>query len=78
VRATGAFAETSWFFVSSIGYRLAPGTQALPEPPRPRRVHEPIFALLDRLTADRPASVKQRASASPGEPPAPAADPWEV
>lgn len=81
-RATEAFAETSWFFVSSIGYRLAPGTQALPRPPEPRRVHEPIFALLDRLTADRPAVVKSRtpseAEASPAAAPAPAADAWEI
>lgn len=44
------FADASYFFVSSYGYRHTPHTKNLRKPPRPLRVHEPIFALLDRFT----------------------------
>lgn len=52
IRETGSFAETSWFFVSSLGRALPPGRKELAGTPEPQRVHEPIFALLDRLTED--------------------------
>lgn len=45
------FDDVSYFFVSSYGYRHKPRTEKLRKPPEPLRVHEPIFALLDRLTA---------------------------
>ncbi len=51
-RETEAFAEARWFFVSSLGFPHPPGHERLRRAPEPRRVHEPIFALLDRLTED--------------------------
>jgi len=42
------FDDVGFFFVSSYGYRHEPQTD-LTQPPRPRRVHEPIFGLIDRL-----------------------------
>jgi len=51
VRETRSFADVGWFFTSSIGYPLQPDRDRLPRPPQPRRVLEPIFGLLDRLTA---------------------------
>ena len=50
LREAEAFAEVSHHFVSSLGYPHPPGQERLGRPPEPRRVHEPIFALLDRLT----------------------------
>lgn len=52
VREADTFAEAGYFFVSSLGYPHPPGQKRLLKRPRPRRVHEPIFALLDRLTDD--------------------------
>lgn len=54
VREAASFSEARFFFVSSLGFRHSPAEDHLEEEPRPRRVHEPIFALLDRLTADLP------------------------
>ncbi len=42
------FAGVGYFFVSSFGFRHVPRS-ALTETPRPWRVHEPIFALLERF-----------------------------
>ncbi len=42
------FADVGYFFVSSFGFRHVPRSP-ITETPRPRRVHEPIFALLDRF-----------------------------
>ncbi|HUO87437.1 MAG TPA: hypothetical protein VM617_08585 [Thermoanaerobaculia bacterium] len=53
--ATRGFADVSWFFVSNFGYKHQPHSQALERPPQPLRVHEPIFALLDRFGATTPA-----------------------
>ncbi len=47
------FADASYFFVSSFGYKYTPRPdRKLRKPPQPLRVHEPIFALLDRFTAE--------------------------
>jgi hypothetical protein len=51
-QAVGEFADASYFFVSSFGYRHTPHTRTLSKPPQPLRVHEPIFALLDRFAAE--------------------------
>lgn len=48
----GLFADVSYFFVSSYGYVHKPHTGALTKPPEPLRVHEPVFALLDRFAAE--------------------------
>jgi hypothetical protein len=48
-RLTEDFADVSYFFVSSFGNGHSPGKQVLVQRPEPRRVHEPILALLDRL-----------------------------
>lgn len=61
----GSFAEVSYFFVSSLGYAHPPGQLRLSHAPRPRRVHEPIFALLDRLTAREGGDQVGRSPASP-------------
>jgi hypothetical protein len=53
-RATADFADTSWFFVSSFGYKHEPHSQDLKRAPQPLRVHEPIFALLDRFAVAAP------------------------
>jgi hypothetical protein len=46
------FADASYFFASSFGYKYAPRPgRKLRKPPQPLRVHEPIFALLDRFAA---------------------------
>lgn len=70
-----AFAEVSSFMVSSFGYRLDPGETRLRRPPAPRRVHEPIFALIDRLTGHQAEeSAEEEAREEPdayGE-----AEPW--
>jgi hypothetical protein len=52
LREAEAFADGRWFFVSSLGFPHPPGQEHLRRRPEPRRVHEPIFALLDRLTED--------------------------
>jgi hypothetical protein len=44
------FEDASYFFISNYGYVHKPHTDTLQKPPEPMRVHEPIFALLDRLT----------------------------
>lgn len=51
-RESGRFADSSYFFVSSYGFRHQP-RQKIEETPRPLRVHEPILALLDRLDDGR-------------------------
>jgi hypothetical protein len=48
-RLASAFGDVSYFFVSSYGYEHKPDTKTLAKPPTPLRVHEPLFALLDRL-----------------------------
>ena len=50
-RLAQAFADVSYFFVSSYGYEHKPHTAVLVKPPTPLRVHEPLFALLDRFGA---------------------------
>ncbi|HEX2254590.1 MAG TPA: hypothetical protein VHQ65_15075 [Thermoanaerobaculia bacterium] len=62
-----SFAGACWFFVSSLGFDPQPGQVRLEREPDPRRVHEPIFALLDRLTADlaAPGPSAPRADAEP-------------
>jgi len=50
--AAGAFGEVGYFVVSSYGYPPHQPRSRLDNPPRPRRVHEPIFALLDLLAED--------------------------
>ncbi|HEX2163437.1 MAG TPA: hypothetical protein VHM02_05770 [Thermoanaerobaculia bacterium] len=64
LRATREFADVSWFFVSSFGYRHPPHSRELSRPPQPLRVHEPIFALLDRFAAGAPA--RRRAAGPTG------------
>ncbi len=65
------FGETAWFFVSSLGFPHPPDAPRLEQAPRPRRVHEPVFALLDRLTAGaaaaarRPVDVSEEAEGEP-------------
>lgn len=59
--AVGEFADASYFFVSSYGYHHTPRS-TLRRPPEPLRVHEPIFALLDRFTAAE-AELRQGAPA---------------
>ncbi len=51
-RSVGEFADASYFFVSSFGYRHTPHARHLHKRPQPLRVHEPIFALLDRFAAE--------------------------
>lgn len=51
-RATEGFADVSYFFISNYGYKHRPRSETLRKPPEPLRVHEPIFALLDRFAAD--------------------------
>lgn len=48
--STLGFADVGYFFVSNYGYRHEPGT-VLTRPPEPRRVHEPLFALVDYLSS---------------------------
>jgi hypothetical protein len=48
----GLFADVSYFFVSSYGWVHKPHTTTLTKPPQPLRVHEPVFALLDRFAAE--------------------------
>lgn len=52
LRLAEPFAATGWFFVSSTGFPYEPHSHALPEAPRPRRVAEPLLALLDRFAAE--------------------------
>ena len=47
-RESRRFADASYFFVSSYGFRHEP-RKKIEETPRPLRVQEPILALLDRL-----------------------------
>lgn len=47
--AVEAFADAAYFFISSFGYLHKPHTRSLRKPPVPLRVHEPLFALLDRF-----------------------------
>jgi hypothetical protein len=55
------FADASYFFVSSFGYKHTPHTRTLRKAPQPLRVHEPIFALLDRFaTEDEPLATPKR------------------
>jgi Double-GTPase 2 len=49
--AVGEFGDASYFFVSSYGYHHTPHSKTLRKPPKPLRVHEPIFALLDRFAS---------------------------
>jgi hypothetical protein len=56
----GEFHDAGYFFVSSYGYRHQPGSP-LREAPRPSRVHEPIFALLDRLASLSPSTAEDDA-----------------
>jgi hypothetical protein len=52
------FAGASYFFVSSFGYKYTRrADRSLRKPPQPLRVHEPIFALLDRFAAENGAHV---------------------
>jgi hypothetical protein len=51
-RLARPFADVGWFFVSSFGYEHKPHTETLVKPPSPLRVHEPLFALLDRFAAE--------------------------
>jgi len=51
------FADVSYFFVSSFGYKYTPRPdRKLRKPPQPLRVHEPIFALLDRFATEEDAA----------------------
>lgn len=71
VHEAEAFAGAGYFFVSSLGYPHPPGDERLQRPPEPRRVHEPIFALLDRLTgdlADGTAASRMAEATAAGEP----------
>jgi hypothetical protein len=83
------FAETAWFFVSSLGYPHPPDARRLSQTPRPLRVHEPIFALIDRLTggmargrAAEPVAAEPAAAHGGARParrrPAPAGDDWDL
>lgn len=47
-RLAKPFDGPSYFFVSSYGYRHEPRAKII-KPPTPLRVHEPLFALLDRF-----------------------------
>ena len=60
------FADKSYFFVSSYGFHHTP-RDVLRETPRPKRVHEPILALLDRLAEPglAPAVAMPQATSSP-------------
>ena len=60
-RETRRFADASFFFVSSYGFRHEP-RRRIEETPRPRRVHEPILALLDRLGAAGQGAASQGAA----------------
>ncbi len=54
------FADVSYFLVSNYGYAHKPHA-TLRKPPTPLRVHEPVFALLDRFESDgdgRPRTVR--------------------
>ena len=61
------FADVSYFFISSFGYKHTPHTETLRKPPEPLRVHEPIFALLDRFAAGSAARRGGPAEAPPVE-----------
>lgn len=67
-RSVGEFVDASYFFTSSYGYRHKPHTK-LHKPPQPVRVHEPIFALLDRFatrkSTDRPFTERHRTARPP-------------
>lgn len=67
VRLAEPFAATGWFFVSSTGFPYEPHSHALPEAPRPRRVVEPLFALLDRF-ADEDGHLRHRRRRRPAAP----------
>jgi len=55
------FADASYFFVSSFGYKYTPRPgRRLRKPPQPLRVHEPIFALLDRFAGEEGARDEPR------------------
>ncbi|MEM7585569.1 MAG: hypothetical protein AAF560_19420 [Acidobacteriota bacterium] len=60
--AVDLFAETSYFFSSSFGYAHKPSA-AIRKPVTPMRVHEALFALLDRMgdgdeTVARPGKLR--------------------
>jgi Double-GTPase 2 len=57
-----SFADVGYFFVSSYGYEHKPKTKDLVKPPNPVRVHEPLFALLDRLAQGDPGSTERVAA----------------
>ena len=62
--AAGMFADVAFFFASSFGYFHQPNAR-ISKPPTPRRVHEPLFALLDRFMAggsDEPARAGRRSA----------------
>lgn len=61
--AVGLFADASYFFVSSYGYTHKP-TATLSKPPTPLRVHEPLFALLDRFAMGEDRDSESRSSAA--------------
>lgn len=63
---TALFADVSFFFSSSFGYFHQPHTAVLRKPPSPLRVHEPIFALIDRFSAGGPG--RPVAPSLPGRP----------
>jgi len=69
-REAGLFAAVGYFFVSSFGYPQPPEARRLPHPPRPRRVHEPIFALLDALADRLPSARSEWAPSEEGRKPA--------
>jgi hypothetical protein len=56
VREAYGFARAGLLFFRSLGCAHPPGQERLRRRPEPRRVHEPIFALHDRLTEDLPAA----------------------
>lgn len=58
VDLTADFGATGWFFLSNFGYPHPPHTPPA-EKPRPRRVEEPILALLDHLLAKQPPTAKR-------------------
>ena len=62
-RATEGFADVSYFFISNYGYEHRPRTETLRKPPEPLRVHEPIFALLDRFGLDGGGGGRRRVAA---------------
>lgn len=62
--AVALFADASYFFVSSYGYTHKP-TALLTKPPTPLRVHEPLFALLDRFATGSDTEVQPSRPGAP-------------